>query len=319
MFKTTVVTMFFNLKRFRDATNLTRPLDFYVKNGVNTLKLKYPMVIFCDEDSVEFLKKIRDEHVDPEIISTVYIIKSLTEYDYYIHNWNIIHDNRARSNGYKNPENRNTVSYFLMGMFKPLALQIAKQRNDFNTSHYAWIDLGCGYMIKEMDEYAPKMLDNPLPKVAVCYIHYRPHEHLSNMKQFMEFDGPCGIASTAYTVEREYVDKYYNLMFSTFNDMLFIGYGHTDETAMTYSYDRHPEIFTIYNGDYPSVFMNYHDPITDLEIISKAFVTCCIYYKRYDLAKDAMIRVKNGLLKKKILTEFEMSILFSYSRLIDTI
>ena len=319
MFKTTIVTMFFNLKRFNDASTLTRPLDFYIKNGVNTLKLKYPMVIFCDEDSVEFLKKIRDEEVDPEIIPTIYIIKSLTEYDYYIHNWNIIHDNRARSNGYKNPNNRNTVSYFLMGMFKPLALQIAKQRNDFNTSHYAWIDLGCSHMTKEMDEYAPKMLDNPLPKVAVCYIHYRPHELLVDMKTFMEHDGPCGIASTAYTVEREYVDKYYNLMFTTFNDMLFTGYGHTDETVMIYSYDRHPEIFTIFNGDYPSVFMNYHVPIADLDLISKVFVTSCIYYKRYDLAKEVMTRVKNALLQKNILNDLEDSILSSYTRLIHTL
>jgi len=317
--KTTVVTMFFNLKRFKDASNLTRPLEFYVKNGVNTLKLKYPMVIFCDEDSVEFLKKIRDEEVDPKIAPTVYIIKSLTEYDYYIHNWSIIHDNRARSNGYKNPSNRNTVSYFLMGMFKPLALQIAKQRNDFNSTYYAWVDLGCSHMIKQMDEYAPKMLDNPLPKVAVCYIHYRPHEALANMRQFMEFDGPCGIASTAYTVQREYVDKYYNLMFATFNDMLFTGYGHTDETAMTYSHDRHPEIFTIFNGDYSSIFMNYHEPITDLQLISRVFVSNCMHYKRFDLAKEAMIRIQKSLLKKQTLNDFEVSILSSYTRLIETI
>lgn len=316
MFKTTVVTMFFNLKKFKDASNLTRPIDFYIKNGINTLKLQYPMVIFCDEDSVDIMRQIRNENVDETLIPTVYIIKNLTEYDYYIHNWNIIRDNRDRSNGYKDPNNRNTVSYFLMGMFKPLALQIAKQRNDFDTSHYAWIDLGCSHIVRKIDEYAPKMLDNPNPKVSACYIHYHSHDKLENMKGFMQFDGPCGVASTAYTVQREYVDRYYNSMFTIFNEMLYKGYGHTDETAMIYCFDRYPEIFYIYYGDYKSIFTNYHEPIEDLPIMTNSFVTQAIYKGRSDLAKDAMIKIVAVLNKKALLNEFEKSILHSYTQLI---
>jgi len=318
MFKTTVVTMFFNLKKFKDASNLTRPIDFYIKNGVNTLKLQYPMVIFCDEDSVDIMRKIRNENVDETLIPTVYIIKNLTEYDYYIHNWNIIRDNRDRSNGYKESDNRNTVSYFLMGMFKPLALQIAKQRNDFNTTHYAWIDLGCSHIVRKIDEYAPKMLDNPNPKVSACYIYYHPRKHLENMRQFMEFDGPCGIASTAYTVQREYVDRYYNSMFAIFNEMLYKGYGHTDETAMIYCFDRYPEIFYIYYGDYKSIFTNYHEPNEDLSIITNDFVTQTIYRGRSDLAKDAMNKIVAHLNKKHLLDKFEKSILDSYTQLLTT-
>jgi len=316
MFKTTVVTMFFNLKKFKDASDLTRPIEFYIKNGVNTLKLKYPMVIFCDEDSVDTMRQIRNENVDENVIPTVYIIKSLTEYEYYIQNWDIINDNRKRSNGYKDPKNRNTVSYFLMGMFKPVALRIAKQRNDFNTSHYAWVDLGCSHMINKMDEYAPRMLDNPNPKVSVCYINYHDKSTLSNMRAFMEFDGPCGIASTSYTVERDYVDKYYNAMFSTFHFMLYTGYGHTDETAMTYSYDRYPDIFHIFYGDYKSIFINYHQPNEDLNLISECFIKNCIRFNRNDLAKDAVVKIMDVLSKKQTINEYESSLYNSYSKLL---
>jgi hypothetical protein len=121
MTKSVIVTMFFNLKNLKDASAQTRPQEFYIENGRETLKLQYPMIIFCDESTYDFLKKIRDEEVDSSII-TKYIIKNFTEYDYYQQNWNIINENRIQSNGYKDPTYRNTVSYFLIGMFKPLAL-----------------------------------------------------------------------------------------------------------------------------------------------------------------------------------------------------
>ena len=50
--------LFFNLKNLKDASVQTRPQEFYIENGRETLKLKYPMVIFCDESTYEFLKKI---------------------------------------------------------------------------------------------------------------------------------------------------------------------------------------------------------------------------------------------------------------------
>ena len=54
--KTVIVTMFFNLKKLKDASVQTRPQEFYIENGRETLKLQYPMVIFCDESTYDFLK-----------------------------------------------------------------------------------------------------------------------------------------------------------------------------------------------------------------------------------------------------------------------
>ena len=283
MTKSVIVTMFFNLKNLKDASVQTRPQQFYIENGRETLKLKYPMVIFCDESTYEFLKKIRDEEVDSNI-KTEYIIKNFTEYDYYKHNWNIINENRKKSNVYKDPTDRNTVSYFLMGMFKPLGLFLAKQI--IKAEYYAWIDLGCNHIVRKLSEYAPKMLDNPNPKISVCYIHYRSNSEIMPMKQYMEYGGKCGIASTAYTVSEEYIEIYYNLMFSIFYEMLVNGVGHTDETAMVYCFDRRPDIFNIYYGDYYSIFTNYHKPIEDHNSIKIFFIDECKRKGRYDLATN---------------------------------
>jgi hypothetical protein len=288
-FKTTIITMFFNIKKLKDSSEQTRPIEFYVDHGKHVLKLQYPMVIFCDEDTYEILKSARDSEVDPTIIPTEYIIKSINEYEYYTTSWNIINENRISLG--KPEDKRNTVSYFLMGMFKPFAFNYVHQQNFFNTEYYAWIDLGCNHIVRKLVEYAPLMLDKPNKKVSVCYIHYRGHNELSNMKNFMKYGGPCGIASTAYTIESNYVSRFYTSMFSIFYEKLYNAVGHTDETVMTYCYDRYPEIFDIYNGDYYSVFTNYHQPIEDLQNIYMYFIINAIENGKNELAKTAARKI----------------------------
>ena len=89
MVKTTIVTMFYNLKGLKDASNSTRPLDFYLKNGIPTLSLKYPMVVFCDNETIDYIKSIREPMAAH--CPTEYIVKPLTDYDFYAYNFDIIH------------------------------------------------------------------------------------------------------------------------------------------------------------------------------------------------------------------------------------
>jgi hypothetical protein len=289
MAKTTVVTMFFNLKNLVDSSSETRPVEFYIKNGVNVLKLQYPMVIFCDDTTYDILKTMRDSSVDPNIYKTMYIKKNIVEYEYYNNCWSIINNNRV-ANGYPG-DKRNTVSYFLMGMFKPLAFAIAHKHNFFNTTHYAWIDFGCNHIVRDFSQYVNDMLDNPNPKVSSCYIHYRSKNELSNMREFMRYGGPCGMASTAYTIEASYVDKFYTSMFAIFYEKLYKMVGHTDETVMTYCYDRYPEIFDIYYGDYYSIFSNYKKPTQDIHTIVNCFIKNAANNNRLDLAKTAARKI----------------------------
>jgi hypothetical protein len=279
---TTIITMFFNMKKLKDSTELTRPFEFYINNCKPVLNLNYPMVIFCDEDTYEPIKQIRDTLINDN--NTKYIIKNIEEYDYYQNCWSIINDNRVKHGQPK--DRRNTSSYLLMGMFKPYAFHYVNQHNFFNTTHYAWIDIGCNHIVRELQTYAPKMLNNPNSKVTVCYIHYRGHNELVNMRQYMKDGGPCGIASTAYTIETSYVSKFYTSMFSILYEQLFNEVGHTDETVMTYCYDKYPEIFNIYGGDYGSVFVNYHKPSQDLNIIIHCFITNALKNNETTIAKN---------------------------------
>ena len=66
MYKSTIVTMYFNLKDLKDSSPQTRPQSFYMENGRATLKLQNPMVIFCDSSTYDDIKKI-SKHIVTEM------------------------------------------------------------------------------------------------------------------------------------------------------------------------------------------------------------------------------------------------------------
>ena len=199
MIKTTVVTAYFNLSKLKDYTPSTRSPDFYQKNGMATIGLPYPMVIFCDEETLPMIQEMRKQC--PEEVPTEYIVKNITEYDHYSHHYPIVENNRKTI--IKTVNSRNTISYFLTTSAKPLFLLLAKQRNFFNTPFYAWIDFGGNHVMKNVATMAPKMLDNPNPKISICYIHYRSKEELKDIRSFVS-EGRCGISGCIISADPVY-------------------------------------------------------------------------------------------------------------------
>ena len=296
-YKTTIVTFYFNIKKLRDTTEEVRPQSFYMEKGRETLKLHYPMVIFCDEDNYKEIKKIRDEYVlNPNL--TKYIIKFITEYDFYKDNWDIINENRKGIEIYKN--SRNTVSYFLLTMFKIIAINIAKQNKFYNTDYYAWIDFGGSHIVRDFNNSSIKMLNNPNPKISWCYIHYRSHEDLYPITKFYKNYDYCGIAATVFTVEKDYVNRFYNGCLSLFYEALHNGVGHAEEQIFTYFYDKYPELCNIYFGDYYSVLSNYHEPLNDLICIKLFYIDKTIQKNRKDLTDICIKKIVETIKKHNI-------------------
>lgn len=279
----TIVSMFFDIRSFPDATEKTRDIDFYLQHGKSVLELPYPLVFFCEESSLEKIKKIRGNDYP-----TKYIVKNLREYEYFRNNWEKIKENREKSIKYQNKNLKSTVSYYLLTVFKFLAISITKQENPFHSSYFMWIDLGCDYICRNMNQYVSNIIEKPKPKVCVMYIHYRGKEELKDMKHYMEYGAMCGIAAGIFTVQKEYVDDFYNCTFSIFNEMTEKGVGHFEEQILTYAYDRYPEIFTLYFGDYYSLFENYHSSLRDLGSIHRYFIQECLAKNRKDLADQAL-------------------------------
>lgn len=255
-----IVTMFFNLAASPDASRATRPLEFYMTHGRPTLELPHPMVIFCDEDTKPLLAAIRGDR------PTTYIVKSIFEYE-HVKAWlPIVHANRAVQT-YEDP--RNTPSYFMVTSFKPMALHLAKRAVPADT--YVWVDLGASHIARGLPDAVDRILAAPRPKIAVCYIHYRPTHELYPMTRFLAHGGPCGVAATAFTVASDYVDRFFLAMMSVLSEQIATGVGHSEEQAMVYVVDRHLDWFSLYFGDYQSTLTNYHRAVEDLHIIEGCF------------------------------------------------
>ena len=283
-YKSTLVTFYFNLTTLPDATDAGKPQSFYMEKGRETLKLQNPMVIFCDDTTHSTIKAIRDEEVSDQTL-TKYIIRPFTDYDFYRHNWPIICANRKGVPCYAN--DRNTASYFLVSMFKIIALQLAHQANFYKTPFYTWVDFGGSHVMRSFHDATMKILANPRPKISMCYIHYRGHQELQDRLQHKVQGGYCGIAAGSLTAEASYIPRFYTGCMSIFYEMLTNMVGHGEEQVFNFFYDRFPDLCTIYYGDYYSILTNYHGPVEDIGSVERFFINEAIHKGRRDLAKQA--------------------------------
>jgi hypothetical protein len=274
----TIVSMFFNLKNMPDATSSIRSPEFYKEHAQKLLSFDYPMVIFCDSDTRPILESIRISK------NIVLVEKAITEYDYFKELYPSVLENRKTK---PSPDPRNTGSYFLLTLFKLLALKLAKQNKYFpESTHYIWVDVGLSFAVRYRGNYIedlPKVIENPRSKIGCCYIHYRTINELYPMSKYLSNGGKCAIASGLISVESEYVDNFYNEMFRILYEQVELGIGHAEEQILVYVYDQHPEWFSLYFGDYGSLVVNYHKPVTDIDLIKYHFIRNAQLDNRQDL------------------------------------
>jgi hypothetical protein len=288
----TIVTFFFNIKLFPDATELVRSKEFYMEKGRVTLGLDAPMIVFCDDSSVDDIKAIRGDK------PTEYVVKSIVDYDFFEDHVDVIRKNRVGIAKYVT--SRNTPSYSLLTLFKVYAIYQAFIKNPFKTTHFAWIDFGGSHIMRDIEKHGPKMLAEPHPKISLCYIHYRSHAELAMTGPFV-YGGQCGIGAGAFTVEGAYAGRFYHGCMSIFHEMLSKGKFHAEEQVLTCFYDRYPDLCTLYYGDYYSLVSNYSGVHGDFRCIWTNFIREARNKGRVDLAKAAtkavMDSVEKGLIK----------------------
>lgn len=269
----TLVSMFFHL-------NQERPKEFYYTHGRAVLTIDAPMVLFCDADTRPGLEAIRGTR------PTVYVEKPLADYEYYAALLPSVNANRKIR---PSPDPRNTSEYFLVSVFKFYAVSLAARICP--SSHYMWIDLGCSHVVRGIPDAVLPILQAPRPKIACCSIRYRSRGELYPLSSYFAAEGKCGIAAGIFTVEASYVPKFFALANSVLYEQIAEGVGHAEEQILVYCYDRHPEWFSLYCGDYYSLATNYHRAVEDLECIQAHFVQPALAAGRRDIARLATMRL----------------------------
>ena len=282
----TLVTAYFNLGKSCDASKeiIERDSDYYFSHSISTLQLKNNMVIYCDQESMESIQKIRLRK------PTVYIIRdfenfsisgiSFTEYR------QIIKNNRIK-NPY-NFDNRNTPSYYLFCISRYIMLMDVIKENPFKSTHFAWINFCMERMGMENIHRLPEALSVYRDKFSTCYIDYIPEKIINNTPEYFLW-GRCGMCSGFFTGNTYYMYKVCQLIIEKFLYYLKLGYGHADEQLYSPVYFENPELFEHYYGDYNQMITNYKHCYQLPENIIHNFITnsfnCGHYIKCQEACK----------------------------------
>jgi len=250
----TIVTAYFDLTRMPDASNAikARPKGYYLEHARATLALDQPLVVYCEEDSLEALKALRPAHLQEKTQFYTVDFESLPMTKYR----NKIRENRV-SHPYRGDE-RNTASYYLLCMARYALLKRIMDENPFKTTQFAWLNVCIERMGYANLVHLDEVFSGPVlrEKVSTTYIDYVSKDTLAPAQKYYEF-GRCSLCSGFFTGAMPYLYDFCNRIEEKFLYYLGLGYGHADEQLYSPVYFDAPEIFDVYYGDYSSMITNY--------------------------------------------------------------
>lgn len=249
----TVVTAYFNLTKRKDASDAikARPQSYYLKHAHMTMSLDQNLVVFCDSESKDALEALRPVHLKER---TRYIVMDFDDFEIVQRNYDKITADRIARN--YNPDNRNTVSYYLFCMTRYVMMKQVMSENPFGSTHFAW----CNICIERMGWRSGPAFEGVWrefrDRFSTCYIDYQPKSLAMNWPEYFKW-GRCGMCSGFFTGNKEYFESFCNTILSTFDEVTAAGYGHADEQLFSLVFFKKPEIFDVYLGDYTEMIVNY--------------------------------------------------------------
>jgi len=260
----TLVTAYFNLTKCPDASTeiCARDKSYYFQHALTTLSLPYNLVIYCDQESYEDVRRMRPQHLQEK---TQYIIRdfeTLTftkDRDDFEPATFSKYREKIIENRIKNPyyfDNRNTPSYYLFCMSRYLMLKETILENKFQSTHFAWINFCIERMGYKNMIHLEEGLAQNRDRFSTCYIDYIPESLVRNTKEYFLW-GRCSMCSGFFTGSADYMYKVCDLIENAFLNYLEEGYGHADEQLFSPVYFDNPQLFEHYYGDYLQMITNY--------------------------------------------------------------
>lgn len=226
-----------------------RGVEFYMANAKATLSLPFPMVVFCAAEDVAAIRRVRDAVVGAET--------RFVEMDLFADpETRAIADKIRADRLSKDDYQRNTPEYFIVMAFKWRAVFIAS--HVLKATHYVWLDFGGGHAISNIERDIAPIMHDPHPKVGMCMLRYT-QPSATEHPRFVEhcYTLSC-MAGGLFTVQAQYVGRFYALCQAIFFQQVAQGTGYNDQTVFAILYNRHPELFTLFFGDYDALASSYH-------------------------------------------------------------
>jgi hypothetical protein len=287
----TLVTAYFDLAKCPDASKPIKERDgkYYLSHSTGCLNLDYNMVIFCDPEYEEDLKKLRPQHLHSK---TLFYPISFEDMKMTKYRQQII-ENRQKNPYYF--DERNIASYYLLCMARYDAISRIIETNPFNTTHFCWINICIERMGPKNVENLGNALSLYRDKFSTCYIDYISPYNTStiNLKEYYRW-GRCSMCSGFFTGNLEYMYKFCKKIEQKFLEFLDLGYGHADEQLFLAVYNENRELFDFYYGDYQQMITNYDSIKEKINFTIELLITKSFNDKEWKICNDACKFVWNS-------------------------
>lgn len=287
----TLVTAYFDLTKYPEASNEIKSRDFnyYLNHAKDTLTLDQNLVIYCEADKFDEIKKVRDS-IDPHENKTKYYIKNFNDWFTQGEREKILLNRQTHPYNF---DPRNTASYYLFCVSRYKMLVETIDTNPFNTTHFAWINFCVSRMGKGVGHLNEALSVNR-DRFSTCYIDYIPQNLINNIQEYWKY-GRCSMCSGFFTGNAYYMKKVCTLILEKFYHYLSLGYGHADEQLYSPVYFEQPELFEHYYGDYQSMITNYVHSYEDPEKIVGIFIQNSYRYGDYKKCLEACKFVEKSI------------------------
>lgn len=254
----TLVTGYFDLTKMPDASDAlrARTADWYInQHGSSVLSLDKNLVVFCEPEFEARIWSARPEWLHRR---TRVVPMSFEDFPLTHHREKII---KNRDGSLLCPSDpRATASYYLFCMARYAMMKSAIHFNTFNSTHFAWIDMGIERMGFNNLIYLDEALSVRRDRFSTCFIDYVSRDLVADLP--VDFGGKtcfgrCSMASGFFTGNAKYMREVCDEIESAFLNCLGAGFGHADEQLYPIVYFKRPELFDWYCGDYTEVITNY--------------------------------------------------------------
>lgn len=321
----TLVTAYFNLTKHDDVNPEIKARDqtYYLSHSISTLSMPYNMVIYCDEESKDYIYSLRPEYLRNK---TKYILWDFDEIRFKKNNVlnekcfkdyrQKIIDNRITHPYILDP--RNNGSYYLFCMARYVMLKDTILTNPFGSTHFCWINfcmqrMGINNIIR-----LNEALSVNRSKFSTVYIDYISKPYIDNTVGYFN-SAMTSMCSGFFTGDAYYMYKVCDLIEDKFLQYLEMGHGHADEQLYSPVYFENPNLFEHYYGDYTEMITNYVYAYDCPEKILWFFIKHSFECEDYKKCLEACNFLLKSIMNKKTnLSEDKLRLLGYYYMVCDS-
>lgn len=235
----TIVTGFLDIKINRPAkSNTANQIYNYIEKSRETLKIPQFMVIYCSEELINNIIKIREEY---GLINRTKIIKiNVKDNLYMIDKIDII-----RENVKKNNPPYNIAEYILAVNSRYSYIEDAIKNNFFNTDYFAWIDFSASHIVSFPDN--KKITYSSHDKIRIGWIA----RYFNN--QFI-YNHHC-LGGGIFVGYKEIMLELIKIHHKEFIKLMEMGYNINDDKLLFIIKEQNPFLFDTYYSDYKNLFI----------------------------------------------------------------